>query len=86
MGGIIPLSTLLLVLGESFLFLPWVEGKWLMFTLPNRALTGVPIAGEILHRCGGEYWGLIVFAGCAYAAGLGCFGFVMLLLKRRGGK
>ena len=48
-----------------------------------RALTGVPIAGEILHRCEEKYWGLITFAGCAYAAGLGCFGVVMWLQKRR---
>ncbi|KAE8420252.1 monocarboxylate transporter [Aspergillus pseudocaelatus] len=33
-------------------------------------LTGVPIAGEILSRCGGEYWGLIMFTICCYAAGL----------------
>jgi MFS family permease len=30
-----------------------------------------PYWREILHRCLGEYWGLIVFVGCAYAAGLG---------------
>lgn len=47
------------------------------------ALTGVPIAGEILHRCNGAYWGLISFAGCAYAAGLCCFAVVMWLQKRR---
>ncbi|EAW11592.1 uncharacterized protein ACLA_092900 [Aspergillus clavatus NRRL 1] len=46
------------------------------------ALTGVPIAGEILHRCNGEYWGLIAFAGCAYAAGLGCFIPVKFMSKR----
>ncbi|KAF7179610.1 hypothetical protein CNMCM7691_008658 [Aspergillus felis] len=46
------------------------------------ALTGVPIAGEILHRCQGEYWGLIVFAGCAYAAGLGCFIVVQWMSRR----
>jgi hypothetical protein len=50
----------------------------------TRALTGVPIAGEIIHRCEGEYWGLIAFAGCAYAAGLSCFIAVKLLQKRRG--
>ncbi|KAJ5116874.1 hypothetical protein N7456_001222 [Penicillium angulare] len=47
------------------------------------ALTGVPIAGEILHRCNGEYWGLIAFAGCAYAAGLSCFILVKILQRRR---
>ncbi|KAJ5110467.1 hypothetical protein N7532_001002 [Penicillium argentinense] len=46
------------------------------------ALTGVPIAGEILHRCGGEYWGLIAFAGSAYAAGIICFSAVMWLRRR----
>ena len=49
-----------------------------------RALTGVPIAGEILHRCEGEYWGLIAFDGCAYAAGLSCFIVVKYLQIRRG--
>ncbi|KAJ5583207.1 hypothetical protein N7535_001827, partial [Penicillium sp. DV-2018c] len=48
------------------------------------ALTGVPIAGEIIHRCQGQYWGLIAFAGCAYAAGLSCFIVVRLLQIRRG--
>ncbi|GES58850.1 MFS general substrate transporter [Aspergillus terreus] len=46
------------------------------------ALTGVPIAGEIIHRCHGEYWGLIAFAGCAYAAGLICFIWAKVLQKR----
>lgn len=49
------------------------------------ALTGVPIAGEILHRCNGEYWGLIAFAGCAYAAGIVCFS-VTMWLRRKGVK
>lgn len=35
-------------------------------------LTGIPIAGEILSRCNGEYWGLIVFTTCCYALGLAC--------------
>ncbi|CAG7985388.1 unnamed protein product [Penicillium olsonii] len=35
-------------------------------------LTGVPIAGEILSRCNGDYWGLITFTICCYAAGLMC--------------
>ncbi|KAF9894339.1 hypothetical protein FE257_007842 [Aspergillus nanangensis] len=47
------------------------------------ALTGVPIAGEILHRCNGEYWGLIAFAGCSYAAGLVCFITVNLMQRSR---
>ncbi|KAL5326262.1 hypothetical protein ACEPPN_007400 [Leptodophora sp. 'Broadleaf-Isolate-01'] len=36
-------------------------------------LTGVPIAGEILERCGGEYWGLIVFTGACYVGAFGAF-------------
>ncbi|KAJ5609719.1 hypothetical protein N7528_010286 [Penicillium herquei] len=35
-------------------------------------LTGIPIAGEILARCNGEYWGLIAFTIACYAAGLIC--------------
>ncbi|KAL2814549.1 major facilitator superfamily domain-containing protein [Aspergillus cavernicola] len=35
-------------------------------------LTGMPIAGEILARCHGDYWGLITFTICCYAAGLIC--------------
>ncbi|KAJ5723941.1 hypothetical protein N7488_001976 [Penicillium malachiteum] len=35
-------------------------------------LTGIPIAGEILARCNGEYWGLISFTIACYAAGLIC--------------
>ncbi|KAF9884042.1 hypothetical protein FE257_002380 [Aspergillus nanangensis] len=35
-------------------------------------LTGIPIAGEILARCDGEYWGLIAFTSCCYAVGLVC--------------
>ncbi|CAG8924898.1 unnamed protein product [Penicillium salamii] len=35
-------------------------------------LTGIPIAGEILSRCNGSYWGLITFTICCYAAGLAC--------------
>lgn len=34
-------------------------------------LTGVPIAGSIIERCGGEYWGLIVFTGACYGGALG---------------
>ena len=36
-------------------------------------LTGIPIAGEILQICGGEYWGLIVFTGSCYVGALGAF-------------
>ncbi|KAJ5709238.1 Major facilitator superfamily domain general substrate transporter [Penicillium malachiteum] len=35
-------------------------------------LTGIPVAGEILARCNGEYWGLIAFTIACYAAGLIC--------------
>jgi len=36
-------------------------------------LTGVPIAGEILERCGGEYWGLILFTGICYVGAFVAF-------------
>ena len=32
------------------------------------SLTGIPIAGQLISTAGGEYWGLIVFTGGAYAA------------------
>ncbi|EXJ76860.1 hypothetical protein A1O3_10505 [Capronia epimyces CBS 606.96] len=32
------------------------------------SLTGIPIAGQLVTTCNGEYWGLIVFTACAYAA------------------
>lgn len=37
------------------------------------SLTGVPIAGQLVSVCGGEYWGLIVFAGLSYAASVVTF-------------
>jgi len=37
-----------------------------------RTLTGLPIAGQILTANGGNYTGLIVFAGLSYAAALIC--------------
>src|SRR2546423_1470371 len=37
------------------------------------SLTGIPIAGQLVGACGGEFWGLIVFAGMSYAASLGTF-------------
>ncbi|KAK1843114.1 MFS monocarboxylate transporter [Colletotrichum chrysophilum] len=37
------------------------------------ALTGVPIAGAILERSHGSYFGLIVFSGVSYVAGTACF-------------
>lgn len=36
-------------------------------------LTGIPIAGQILQLDGGDYWGLIIFAGACYVGGLACF-------------
>ncbi|KAE8131064.1 major facilitator superfamily domain-containing protein [Aspergillus pseudotamarii] len=35
-------------------------------------LIGIPVAGEILARCNGEYWGLITFVICCYAVGIIC--------------
>jgi MFS family permease len=35
-------------------------------------LTGLPIAGQILAAAGGQYWGLITFAGLSYVAAMGC--------------
>ncbi|OAL35338.1 hypothetical protein AYO20_05389 [Fonsecaea nubica] len=34
------------------------------------SLTGIPIAGQLVTACKGEYWGLIVFTSCSYAASL----------------
>ncbi len=47
------------------------------------ALTGVPIAGEIVSSSGGSYQGLIIFAGASYVAGVVCFVAVMWLNRRR---
>jgi MFS family permease len=35
-------------------------------------LTSLPLAGQILAACGGQYWGLIVFAGLSYVAAALC--------------
>lgn len=78
MGGSIPRFIRLLVLGTFTRF----DGRFHDDANSPRALTGVPIAGEIIHRCHGEYWGLIAFAGCAYAAGLICFIWAKVLQKR----
>ncbi|KIW69835.1 hypothetical protein PV04_02159 [Phialophora macrospora] len=32
------------------------------------SMTGIPIAGQLVTACNGEYWGLIVFTSCSYAA------------------
>jgi MFS family permease len=37
------------------------------------SLTGIPIAGQLVSACGGRYWGLIAFTGCAYGASLVAF-------------
>jgi MFS family permease len=43
------------------------------------SLTGIPIAGRLVGACGGEFWGLIVFAGMSYAASLGTFAAARIL-------
>lgn len=43
------------------------------------SLTGIPIAGSILTICDGNYWGLITFTGCCYAAGLISFVWARVL-------
>ncbi|KAI9725885.1 MAG: hypothetical protein M1834_009473 [Cirrosporium novae-zelandiae] len=43
------------------------------FIVAFGTLTGIPIAGQILAVCGGKYWGLILFTGLNYVAGLICF-------------
>jgi MFS family permease len=45
-------------------------------------LTGVPIAGEIIERDGGQYWGLIVFTGCCYVGAFGAFAVARAQMKR----
>ena len=45
-------------------------------------LTGIPIAGEILSRCGGDYGGLIAFTVACYAVGTVCF--VAVRVRRDG--
>ena len=32
------------------------------------SMTGIPIAGQLVTTCHGEYWGLIVFTVCSYSA------------------
>jgi MFS family permease len=43
------------------------------------SLTGIPIAGRLVGACGGEFWGLIVFAGMSYTASLGTFAAARVL-------
>ncbi|KAJ9618804.1 hypothetical protein H2204_012936 [Knufia peltigerae] len=37
------------------------------------SLTGIPIAGQLVTKAHGKYWGLIAFNGCAYTASLAMF-------------
>lgn len=37
------------------------------------SLTGIPIAGQLVTKAHGKYWGLIVFNACAYTASLMMF-------------
>lgn len=53
-----------------------VFGRWYagLYTVVSfGCLTGVPIAGSMLSSAGGDYTGLIVFAGVSYFFGLVCF-------------
>ncbi|KAJ4508610.1 hypothetical protein HRR83_005702 [Exophiala dermatitidis] len=43
------------------------------------ALTGIPVAGALISAAGGEYWGLITFAGVTYAVSLVLFVTVRVL-------
>jgi MFS family permease len=43
------------------------------------SLTGIPIAGQLVSACGGEFWGLIVFAGMSYAASFVTFAAARVL-------
>jgi len=43
------------------------------------SLTGIPIAGQLVSTCGGAYWGLIIFTGCAYGASLTTFATARVL-------
>lgn len=63
--------TRLLVLGKIIARGTAFPVRWLRLESLS-TLTGVPIAGEILTRCNGHYWGLILFTICCYVAGLIC--------------
>ena len=41
-------------------------------------LVGIPIAGEILKRQGGDYVGLVTFGGTSYAVGLVLFSWARI--------
>ncbi|KAF1985567.1 MFS general substrate transporter [Aulographum hederae CBS 113979] len=36
-------------------------------------LTGIPIAGELIKACAGNYWGVVVFTGACYVLALASF-------------
>lgn len=36
-------------------------------------LTSIPIGGQLLNATGGDYWGLIAFAGISYVGALACY-------------
>ena len=44
-------------------------------------LTGVPIAGEIIKRCGGKYWVLIIFTGSCYVGAFVTFAVARARMK-----
>ena len=53
-----------------------VFGRWYagLYTVVSfGCLTGIPVAGSILSRDGGDYNGLIIFVAASYAVGLACF-------------
>lgn len=39
----------------------------------TRPLTSLPIAGALISRTGGSYWGLILFTGLNYGVAAVCF-------------
>ena len=56
------------------------------FTIVSFAvLTGSPIAGAIITRCGGRYWGAQVYAGATQLVGLGFLIAARVVRKRRTG-
>lgn len=70
--------TRLSALGKFRPFIDSPRPNKLIYTACS-TLTGIPIAGEILSRCNGEYWGLIAFTACCYVAGLVCVTAVKII-------